>query len=225
MARRLGVWVGELGVDGSCKKPVMVGDVHLSYFGLRKGYRKAVQRAKGYLGYQVRWPGQDLVSGLKGDGRRYTWTGVVGSKPKPEVFGDGARFTGGYAKGGRPIYERNLSAAGLARAIWRLDKWPENFPRLRWRGYLAPNTRGHVMKALGWEEVKIESEDDGGRVGGLLRPVGRWEGGLRFEGELDGREVRIAWGNVKLGPVGFDGKSLVRGRQKQWVVMARDGPG
>ena len=272
LARRLSVPLSELGVDESSGRPELEGDVHLAYFGLQQGYQKAVQRAKGYLGYQARWPGKDLVSGLKGDGSRYTWTGPMGSKPKPEVFGEGASFTGKYVKGARPIYERNLSPSDVARAIWRIDKFPGKCPRLRWRGFLSTGNVSKVMDFLGWNQVKVEPEeleesqlDNVEELQGqleevqqeiseldeavspeeiqelqekleeiqekmreleavtpaqLLRPVGMWEkeggGGLRFEAESDGREVLIPWVNLKLGPVGFGGESLTKGRTKCW---------
>jgi len=37
--------------------------------------------------------------------------------------------------------------------------------------------------------------------------------------------VRVPWSHLKLGPVGFNGKSLVKGRSKVWVSKDRDGPG
>jgi len=260
-------------------KPVLVGDVHLSYFGCGKGYEKAVQRAKGYLGYQARWPGQDLISGLKGDGSRYTWTGAMGSKPKPEVFGAGACFTGRYAKGGRPIYERQLSPVDVAKAIGRLDGVPKAWPRLRWRGYLSTFNVSQVMGGLGWTQANFDSEEDVQRreieglqvqldkVGQemteleemgreipeelrirseeieeeiqviltrvvpeedesvtpaqLLLPVGKFEGGLVFCTEA-GLEVGVPWENLRLGPVGFGGEVLQKGRTKYW--RSRDGP-
>jgi len=266
LANRLGVALSDLGVEYAIwdiewvgkawevvgkRKPVLEGDVHLQYFGFKKGYQKgyqkAIKAAKGYLGYQARWPGKDLVSGLRGDGRHYTWTGPMGSKPKPEVFGEGARFVG-YAKGGHPVYERELSPADVARAIWRLDKFPAKFPRLRYRGFLSTGNVRKVMKDwLGWEQVKPEPElDEEDQVGELLKPVGRYkaeteiipvgrsvgedgqeqfigtvekeiEGGLRFKAVADGREVRVPWGRLKLGPVGFNGEALVKGRSKVWV--------
>jgi len=232
LANRLGVPLSELGVAWCRAKPVLEGDVHLAYFGFRKGYQKAVQRAKGYLGYQARWPGKDLVGGLRGDGRHYTWTGPVGSKPKPEVFGEGARFVG-YVKGGRPVYERELFPADVARAIWRLDKFPVKCPRLRWRGYLSTGNLKKVMRDwLEWMQVDVELEDEeGGLEGELLKPVGKFrgeekgEGGLRFEAVSDGLEVWVAWKNLKLGPVGFGGESLVKGRLKCWKPQVRAGPG
>jgi len=232
LANRLDVPLSELGVAVSSGKPVLEGDVHLQYFGFKKGYPKAVQRAKGYLGYQARWPGKDLVSGLRGDGRHYTWTGPVGSKPKPEVFGEGARFVG-YAQGGHPVYERELSPSDVARAIWRLDKFPAKCPRLRWRGFLSTGNVKKVMKDwLDWMQVKPEPEEGKEPIEGeLLKPVGKFrgkekgEGGLRFEAVSDGLEVRVTWKNLKLGPVGFGGKSLVKGRSKCWKPQVRDGPG
>jgi len=277
LANRLGVSLSELGVDiaGSVwdielrenptragrrwsvvekREPVLEGDVHLQYFGFKKGYQKAIKAAKGYLGYQARWPGKDLVSGLRGDGRHYTWTGPMGSKPKPEVFGEGARFVG-YAKGGHPVYERELSPADVARAIWRLDKFPVKCPRLRWRGFLSTGNMGKVMDWLDWEQVKPEPEEEKESIrGDLLQPVGRYkaeievvpvgrsvdeegqerfigtvekkiEGGLRFEAVAAGLEVRVPWSHLRLGPVGFNGKSLVKGRSKIWVPKGRDGPG
>jgi len=265
LANRLGVPLSELGVKYAIwdiervgkewevvgkRKPVLVGDVHTSYFGFKQGVVKAMKRAKGYLGYQARWPGKDFVGGLRDDGKRYTWTGPRGSKPKPEVYGEGARFTGRYTKGGHPLYERELSPADVARAIWRLDKFPGNCPRLRWRGYLSTGNLKKVMKDwLDWELVKPEpkeEEEENLKVGELLKPVGRYkakteivpfawtvdekgerqvfstlekkiEGGLRFEAVSDGREVRVPWRRLKLGPVGFNGKALVKGRSKVWV--------
>ena len=67
--------------------------MHLQYFGFKKGYQKAIKAAKGYLGYQG-LVGLGKISLAGGDGRHYTWTGPMGSKPKPEVFGEGARFVG-----------------------------------------------------------------------------------------------------------------------------------
>jgi len=254
LANRLGVPLLDLGTDVSSGKPVLEGDVHLQYFGFKKGYQKAIKAAKGYLGYQARWPGKDLVSGLRGDGRHYTWTGPMGSKPKPEVFGEGARFVG-YAKGGHPVYERELSPADVARAIWRLDKFPAKFPRLRWRGFLSAGNMGKVMDWLDWEQVKPEPEEEKELLEGeLLKPVGRYkaetkivpfgwelgekgerqvfstlekkiEGGLRFEAVVDGLEVRVPWSHLRLGPVGFNGKSLVKGRSKIWVPKDCGGPG
>jgi len=254
LANRLDVSLSELGVDVSSGKPVLVGDVHLQYFGFKKGYRKAIEAAKGYLGYQARWPGKDLVGGLRGDGRRYTWTGSMGSKPKPEVFGEGVRFVG-YAKGGHPVYERELSPADVALAIWRLDKFPAKFSRLRWRGFLSTGNLKKVMDWLDWEQVKPEPEEEKELIEGeLLQPVGRYkaeieavlvgrsvgedgqeqfvgtlekkiEGGLRFEAVTDGLEVRVPWSHLKLGPVGFNGEVLVKGRSKIWVPKDRDGPG
>jgi len=218
------------------REPVLEGDVHLQYFGFKKGYQQAIKAAKGYLGYQARWPGKDLVGGLRGDGRHYTWTGPMGSKPKPEVFGEGARFVG-YAKGGHPVYERELSSADVARAIWRLDKFPAKFPRLRWRGFLSTGNMGKVMDWLDWEQVKPEPEEEKEPIEGeLLQPVGRYkagietvekkiEGGLRFEAVSDGLEVRVPWSHLRLGPVGFNGEVLVKGRSKIWVSKDRDGPG
>ena len=101
------------------------------------------------MGYQARWPGKDLVGGLKSDGRRYTWT-EQGLKLNPGVFGVGSSFTGRYAEGGRPIYERELSTSDVVRAIWRLDKFPEKFKRLRWRGFLSPGNVKQLMAALDW---------------------------------------------------------------------------
>jgi len=239
LANRLGFPLPELGVDVSSGKPVLEGDVHLQYFGFKKGYQKAIKAAKGYLGYQSRWPGKDLVSGLRGDGSHYTWTGPMGSKPKPEVFGEGARFVG-YAKGGHPVYERELSPSDVALAIWRLDKFPAKCPRLRWRGFLSTGNLKKVMDWLDWEQVKPEPEEEKEPLEGeLLKPVGRYkaeieavpvgrkkiEGGLRFEAVVDGLEVRVPWSHLRLGPVGFNGKSLVKGRSKVWVPKDRDGPG
>jgi len=231
LANRLGVSLSEFGVDVSSGKPVLEGDVHLQYFGFQKGYQKALKAAKGYLGYQARWPGKDLVSGLRGDGRHYTWTGARGSKPKPEVFGEGAHFVG-YAKGGRPVYERELSPVDVALGIWRLDKFPAKCPRLRWRGFLSTGNVKRVMKDwLDWEQVKPEPEEEKPIEGELLQPVGKFkgakkgEGGLIFKARVNGSEVRVAWKNLRLGPVGFNGKSLIKGRTKYWVPMARDGPG
>jgi len=256
LANRLGVPLSELGVDVSSGRPVLEGDVHLQYFGIKKGegYRKAIEAAKGYLGYQARWPGKDLVGGLRGDGRHYTWTGPMGSKSKPEVFGEGARFVG-YAKGGRPVYERELSPADIARAIWRLDKFPAKCPRLRWRGFLSTGNLKKVMDWLDWEQVKPESDEEKEPIEGeLLQPVGRYkaeieavpvgrsvdeegqeqfvgtvgkkiEGGLRFEAVADGLEVRVPWSHLRLGPVGFNGEVLVKGRSKVWVPKDCGGPG
>jgi len=266
LAKRLKVPLVELGVDstiwdikwlgcgwevvGKRGKPILVGDVHLQYFGFsirgRDGkpfpeYKvdrlrfKAEKRAKGYLGYQARWPGQDLVKGLKGDGSRYTWTGRIGSGPKPEIYGEGARFAG-YTKGAMPIYERNLSPEDVCRAIWRLDKWPENFPRLRWRGFLSTGNVKGVMEGLGYRQEKIELEEDAALAGELLRPVGVWgqfkdrkegkeSGGRVFKVESTGQEVRVSWAGLKLGPVGFNGQSLTKGRKRCWVPQVRDGPG
>jgi len=50
-------------------------------------------------------------------------------------------------------------------------------------------------------------------------------GGRIFETEAKGQAVRVNWDGLKLGPVGFNGKSLIKGRTKCWVPMARDGPG
>jgi len=257
LANRLGVPLSELGVDMRISKPVLVGDVHTSYFGFKQGVVKAMKRAKGYLGYQARWPGKDLVGGLRDDGKYYTWTGPRGSKPKPEVYGEGARFTGRYSKGGHPVYERVVSPSDVARAIWRLDKFPGKCPRLRWRGYLSTGNLKKVMKDwLDWELAKPEPEEEEAdlKAAELLKPVGRYkaktemipvgrsvdeegqeqfvgtrekniEGGLRFEAVSDGREVRVPWNRLKLGPVGFNGKALVKGRSKVWVLKDRDGPG
>jgi len=248
-------WVGKAWEVVGKRKPVLEGDVHLQYFGFQKGYHTAIKAAKGYLGYQARWPGKDLVGGLRGDGRHYTWTGPMGSKPKPEVFGEGARFVG-YAKGGHPVYERELSPSDVAKAIWRLDKFPAKCPRLRWRGFLSTGNVKRVMKDwLDWEQVKPEPEEEKEPIeGGLLQPVGRYkaeievvpvgssvdedgqeqfigtvekkiEGGLRFEVVSDGLEVRVPWSHLRLGPVGFNGEALVKGRSKVWVKKVRDGPG
>jgi len=269
LANRLGVPLSELGVEYAIwdiewvgkawevvgkRKPVLEGDVHLQYFGFKRGYQAAIKAAKGYLGYQARWPGKDLVGGLRGDGRHYTWTGPMGSKPKPEVYGEGASFTGRYTKGGHPLYERDLSPADVARAIWRLDKFPAKFPRLRWRGFLSTGNMGKVMDWLDWEQVKPEPEEEKEPIEGeLLQPVGRYkaeievvpvgssvdedgqeqfigtlekkiEGGLRFEAVSDGLEVRVPWSHLRLGPVGFNGEALVKGRSKVWVKKIRDGP-
>jgi len=249
LANRLKVPLSELGIE-SVKRPVLEGDIHLQYFGFSTRRRdgrpfpeykidrlrfKAMKRAKGYLGYQARWPGQDLVKGLKGDGSRYTWTGRIGSEPKPEVYGEGASFSGVYTKGAMPIYERNLSPEDVRRAIRRLDKWPENFARLRWRGFLSTGNVKGVMEGLGYRQEKIEPEEDAALAGELLRPVGVWgqfkdraagqaSGGRIFETEAKGEEVRVNWAGLKLGPVGFNGESLIKGRTKCWVPMARDGP-
>jgi len=52
------------------------------------------------------------------------------------------------------------------------------------------------------------------------------EGGLRFEVVADGLEVRVPWSRLRLGPVGFNGEALVKGRLKVWVPKkVRDGPG
>jgi len=242
-----GSWV----VVGKRGKPILEGDLHLQYFGFstrgRDGKRfpeykvdrlrfKAEKRAKGYLGYQSRWPGQDLVKGLKGDGSRYTWTGRVGSDPKPETYGEGASFTGIYTKGAMPIYERNLSPEDVRRAISRLDKWPAKFPRLRWRGFLSTGNVKGVMEGLSYRQEKVEPEEDAKVAGELLRPVAAWgqfkdrvegkgSGGRVFKVEGGEREVIVSWAGLKLGPVGFNGKSLIKGRTKCWVPMVRDGPG
>jgi len=243
-------WVGGgWTVVGKRGKPILEGDIHQHYFGFStRGldgrsfpeYKvdrlrfKAEKRAKGYLGYQARWPGQDLVKGLKGDGCRYTWTGRVGSEPEPEVYGEGASFSGVYTKGAMPVYERNLSPEDVCRSIWRLDKWPEKFARLRWRGFLSTGNVKGVMEGLAWHQEKIEPEEDS-VSGELLRPVGVWgqykdraagkdSGGRIFETEAKGQEVRVNWAGLKLGPVGFNGHSLIKGRTKCWVPMARDGP-
>jgi len=70
------------------------------------------------------------------------------------------------------------------------------------------------------------------REGELLQPVGKFkgekkgEGGLRFEAVSDGLKVRVLWSHLKLGPVGFNGEALVKGRSKVWVPKkVRDGPG
>jgi len=45
-----------------------------------------------------------------------------------------------------------------------------------------------------------------------------------FKVESTGEEVRVTWAGLKLGPVGFNGKSLVKGREKCWVrVRAEPG--
>jgi len=248
LAKRLKVSLVELGVE-PVQAPVLEGDIHLQYFGFSTRGRdgrpfpaykvdrlrfKAEKRAKGYLGYQARWPGQDLVKGLKGDGSRYTWTGRIGSDPKPEIYGDEARFAG-YTKGAMPVYERNLSPEEVCQAIRRLDLWPEKFPRLRWRGFLSTGNVKGVMEGLGWRQEKIEPEEDLGVSGELLRPVGAWgqfedrkegkeSGGRVFKVESTGEEVLVTWAGLKLGPVGFNGKSLVKGRKKCWVRV-RAGPG
>jgi len=224
LANRLGVPLSELGVKyDEAGKPFLVGDVHHSFFGFKKGWSGAVKRAKGYLGYQARWPGQDVVSGLKSDGSKYTWTGPMGSKPKPEVFGQGAKFTGKYAKGGRPIYERKLSPEAVARAIWRLDRWPGNFARLRWRGFLSTGNVKQVMDFLGWEKVKVEPpEEEGFEQAELLKPVGRSIEGLIFKAESDDREVCVSWSGLGLGPVTFTGESLNPGRKTCWVSKEPD---
>jgi len=247
LARRLKVSLVELGIE-PVKAPVLEGDIHLQYFGFSMRGRdgrpfpeykvdrlrfKAEKRAKGYLGYQARWPGQDLVKGLKGDGSSYTWTGRIGSEPKPEIYGEEVRFAG-YAKGAMPIYERNLSPKDVYQAIRRLDLWPEKFARLRWRGFLSTGNVKGVMEGLGWHQEKIEPEDDS-VSGELLRPVGAWgqykdrkegkeSGGRVFKVESTGEEVRVTWAGLKFGPVGFNGKSLVKGRKKCWVSV-RAGPG
>jgi len=247
LAKRLKIPLVELGVE-PVKKPVLEGDIHLQYFGFSTRGRdggpfpeykvdrlrfKAEKRAKGYLGYQARWPGQDLVKGLKGDGSRYTWTGRIGSDPKPEIYGEEARFAG-YTKGAMPIYERNLSPQEVCRAIQRLDLWPEKFARLRWRGFLSTGNVTGVMEGLGWHQEKIEPEEDS-VAGELLRPVRAWgqfedrkegreSGGRVFKVESTGEEVCVTWAGLKLGPVGFNGKSLVKGREKCWVRV-RAGPG
>jgi len=244
-------WLGcGWSVVGKRGKPILEGDIHLQYFGFSTQGRdgrplpeykvdrlrfKAEKRAKGYLGYQARWPGQDLVKGLKGDGSRYTWTGRIGSGSNPEVYGEEARFAG-YTKGAMPIYERSLSPQDVCQAIRRLDSWPEKFARLRWRGFLSTGNVKGVMEGLGWRQEKIEPED-GSVSGELLRPVGAWgqfkdrkegkeSGGRVFKVESTGEEVWVSWAGLKLGPVGFNGRSLVKGRTQCWVrVMARDGPG
>jgi len=247
LAKRLRIPLVDLGVE-SVRKPVLEGDIHLQYFGFSTRGRdgrafpaykvdrlrlKAEKRAKGYLGYQARWPGQDLVKGLKGDGSRYTWTGRIGSDPKPEIYGEEARFAG-YTKGAMPIYERNLSPEDVCQAIRRLDLWPEKFARLRWRGFLSTGNVKGVMEGLGWHQEKIEPEEDS-VSGELLRPVGVWgqfkdrkegkeSGGRVFKVESTGEEVLVTWAGLKLGPVGFNGKSLVKGRTQCWVRV-RAGPG
>jgi len=195
---------------------------------------KAEKRAKGYLGYQARWSGQDLVKGLKGDGSRYTWTGRIGSDPKPEIYGDEARFAG-YTKGAMPVYERNLSPEEVCQAIRRLDLWPEKFPRLRWRGFLSTGNVKGVMEGMSYRQEKVEPEEGSSLAGELLRPVGVWgqfkdrvegkgSGGRVFKVEGGEREVLVSWAGLKLGPVGFNGTSLVKGRKKCWVRV-RAGPG
>jgi len=246
-AKRLGLDPADIGAErcerqacpGGCGVKVecqLVGVVHLSFFGFRQGYDRALKRAKGYLGYQARWPGRDLVSGLKGDGSRYTWTGGLRSKPNPEAHGPGARFTEKWAKGGRPIYERDLAPWEVALAIWRLDKFPKDFPRLRWRGYFSTGNRAEVMRVLEWEQVKVKPPDDDLLAGQLLRPVEKWRvpdifpgewkvWGLVFECIVGGTKIGLEWYKLNLGPVGYDGKSLVKGRAKCWGPVARDGPG
>jgi len=144
----------------------------------------------------------------------------------------------------------------VARAIWRLDKFPAKCPRLRWRGFLSTGNVKKVMKDwLDWEQVKPEPEEEKEPIEGeLLKPVGRYkaetkivpfgwelgekgerqvfstmekkiEGGLRFEAVADGLEVRVPWSRLKLGPVGFNGEVLVKGRSKCWKPQVRAGPG
>jgi len=154
LAKRWKVPLTAVGVKyDEAGKPFLVGDVQLRYFGLKKGYDKALKAAKGYLQYQSRWPGQDLVEGLKGDGETYTWTGPVGKKPEGATA---SYFTGMYTSTKQAIYQRQLSPEDLVKAIWRMDKWPEKYPRLRWRGCLSTSNVKEVMGFLGWEEKEAE---------------------------------------------------------------------
>ena len=226
----------DLGAVKRGRRWELVGDVHRSYFGWRTTNQegeplpdneverlkaKALGRAKYYLGYQARWPGQDFVSGLKADGLSYTWTGPVGSSTegRPE-------FTGHYTSRAQPIYERQLSVEEVTRAVWRLDAVPAKWPRLRWRGFLSPGNVKAVMETLECEQVKAEKDVAATRsTGELLRPVGGTEAGLVFVGEKSGLEFELPWEKLGLTPVDATGKPLVRRREKAWVSRDRDGPG
>ena len=114
-------------------------------------------------------------------------------------------------------YGQELSGVA-GRAVWRLDKWPERFPRLRYRGFLSTGNVKGVMEGLGWRQEKIGREEDSSQCGELLRTVGVWgqfkdrvagkeSGGRIFETQLKGQEVRVSWAGLKLGPVGFNGQN------------------
>jgi len=213
LAKRLGVadWQ-PLAESGDGKQ----SNLHRSYFKLGE---RGMRRAKWYLNYQSRWPGQDLASGLKPDGK-YTWTGAKNETPSPERFGPWAKFTGKWTTENQPIYERELEPDDAVRAVWRLEAVPENWPRLRWMGCLSTGRRKKVMQALGWREEKVvlESDDEGSDE--RWKPVGRAEDGLIFESEGGDRQILVPWDRLVLSPVDSDGRSLVKRRKKRWV-----GPG
>ena len=52
-------------------------------------------------------------------------------------------------------YGQELSGVA-GRAVWRLDKWPERFPRLRYRGFLSTGNVKGVMEGLGWRQIRLK---------------------------------------------------------------------
>lgn len=237
--------VADLGAEKRGRRWHLVGDVHRSYFGWRLTNReggplpvskvlalkvKALDRAKAYLAYQSRWPGADLVAGLKGDAETYSWTG-------PRCFGEGcdhtleaedvdqwaAFYTGNHTAQAHPVYQRSLTPEGLRNAITRLDLIPVDWPRLRWMGFLSSGNVGVVMEALGWHHDDIEGEA-APVFGELLKPVAMTDAGIVFQG-LDSCETfALPWDMLGLTPVDDRGRSLVRIRKKAWYPVGQ-GPG
>ena len=204
-------------------------------------------RADAYLAYQARWMGKDFFSGLTRGGG-YTWTAPTGVTPDGDYF-DHEHFTGKYTSTAQPIFKREMSLDDGAHCVWRLDALPANFPRLRWRGVMAPGNIRAIMEALGQQKIdrpRPDSEVDSFQEARMLfKPVGKSGVGLKFKDYLTDEQIDaiplvfdpvknhwafpereiylVEWDRLSTQPVAMDvfGTSLVSRRKQVWVPVPK----